>query len=111
MLKFIIQGYHDETSKPRNLILDNNFSSTKNIRIYKKIIKKINFHKDKHDKLYQCKNINEILKVCNSIYLTNGLSDLKKIEDDSVDFIFSNAVLEHVYKEELSNYIFHLNSF
>ena len=90
------------------ILLDNSFSSTKNIRIYKKIINKINFSKYKYDKLYQCKNIHEILKVCDSIYLTNGLSDLKQIENESVDFIFSNAVLEHVYKEELSNYIFHL---
>ena len=33
-------------------------------------------------------------------YLTNGLYSLKEIPSNSVDFIFSNAVLEHVKKDE-----------
>lgn len=33
-------------------------------------------------------------------YLTNGLQSLKEIPSSSVDFIFSNAVLEHIKKDE-----------
>jgi len=33
-------------------------------------------------------------------YLTNGLESLKNIPESSVDIIFSNAVLEHIYKDE-----------
>lgn len=40
--------------------------------------------------------ISELLDACGSEYLTDGLASLKKIPDESVDFIWSQAVLEHV---------------
>lgn len=47
-----------------------------------------------------CQNIEEILNRCGSKYLTEGLASLKKIENESVDLIFSQAVLEHVRRHE-----------
>lgn len=41
-------------------------------------------------------SINEILDYCNARYLTLGLASLKKIPDDSIDFIWSQAVFEHI---------------
>jgi len=38
----------------------------------------------------------EVLSACGGVYLTNGLDSLRQIPDASVDFIWSNAVLEHV---------------
>lgn len=53
-----------------------------------------------------CNSIQDILKQCNSTYLSNGLVDLKTIQTKSVDLIFSQAVLEHVrfheFEETLS---------
>ncbi|MFH1537904.1 MAG: class I SAM-dependent methyltransferase [bacterium] len=43
----------------------------------------------------------EILKVCNAQYLTQGLASLRALESESVDFIWSHAVLEFVRKAEL----------
>jgi SAM-dependent methyltransferase len=40
------------------------------------------------------------LSKCNAHYGTNGISSLKEIPDESVDFIWSEAVLEHVRKKE-----------
>lgn len=37
---------------------------------------------------------------CNAVYLTNGLCSLKKIPPASVDFIWSQAVLEHIRRDE-----------
>ena len=42
----------------------------------------------------------EILAVCNAQYLTQGLESFSSIGADTVDFIFSQAVLEHVRKNE-----------
>ncbi len=42
----------------------------------------------------------EMLRATNTTYLTDGLRSLKTIPDMSVDFIFSQAVLEHVYLSE-----------
>ena len=48
--------------------------------------------------LSDCSNIDEILDHCKATYLTEGLDSLKQIESGSVDFIFSQAVLEHIRK-------------
>jgi len=41
-----------------------------------------------------------LMHSCRTIYMTSSLSALKKIPDNSVDFIFSQAVLEHIRKDE-----------
>ena len=42
----------------------------------------------------------EILRLCGSEYFTGGISSLKRIPEGTVDFAFSNAVLEHVRLRE-----------
>jgi SAM-dependent methyltransferase len=44
-----------------------------------------------------------MLSLCEAHYLTNGLEGLRTIPDSSVDFIWSQAVLEHVRKHEFSD--------
>jgi SAM-dependent methyltransferase len=41
-------------------------------------------------------SVEGILKQLNAEYLTNGLQAFQKIPDHSIDFLFSNAVLEHI---------------
>ncbi len=43
----------------------------------------------------------QLLFNCNATYETDGLAALKRIPDQSVDFIFSNAVLQHVRRHDL----------
>jgi hypothetical protein len=50
--------------------------------------------------LVRCRFLDDYLKVCNCSYLTSGLSSLRTIPDSSIDFIWSNAVLEHIRKSE-----------
>ena len=38
---------------------------------------------------------------CNAKYFTNGTQSLKDIDTDSVDIIFSVAVLEHIFYIEV----------
>ena len=49
--------------------------------------------------------LQNILSKTNSLYLTNGLGDLKKIKSGSIDFIFSQAVLEHIRLNEFNETI------
>jgi len=44
----------------------------------------------------QDESFQQMLEQCQGVYLTDGLDSLRAIPDDSVDFIFSQAVLEHV---------------
>jgi predicted SAM-dependent methyltransferase len=47
-----------------------------------------------------CPTMTAMLTALNAQYLTNGLEALKRLPDNSVDFIFSQAVLEHIRKNE-----------
>jgi predicted SAM-dependent methyltransferase len=51
-------------------------------------------------------NFEEMLENVNAEYLTQGISDMAKIEDNSIDLIFSNAVLEHIDRNEVSQLMF-----
>jgi SAM-dependent methyltransferase len=42
----------------------------------------------------------DILRICNAEYLTNGITGLRQIPSGSIDFIWSHSVLEHVRKNE-----------
>ena len=50
--------------------------------------------------IYQAKSLQDVLATCGAEYLVNGLDSFSKIESGSIDFIFSQAVLEHVRKKE-----------
>ncbi|GMW06412.1 MAG: hypothetical protein AMXMBFR8_12090 [Nevskiales bacterium] len=41
-------------------------------------------------------NLETFLASCNAQYLTNGLSSLRKLPNESIDFLWSHAVLEHI---------------
>jgi hypothetical protein len=46
------------------------------------------------------KNVADILEVCCGNYMTDGVTSLSHLPDTSVNYCFSNAVLEHVPKRE-----------
>jgi SAM-dependent methyltransferase len=46
-------------------------------------------------------SFDELLRVCNATYETDGLDSLRSLSDDSVDFAWSHAVLEHVRRAEM----------
>lgn len=45
-------------------------------------------------------SFSDVMEACGGSYLTSGLTSLKAIEDNSVDFIWSHAVLEHIRRSE-----------
>lgn len=47
----------------------------------------------------------QMLDACGGVYLTNGLNSLQSLPDQSVDFIFSQAVLEHIRLHEFAQTI------
>ena len=50
--------------------------------------------------------------VCNTFnayYLIEGLNSLKKIESESIDYLFSHSVMEHIRLSEVDEYIFEMN--
>ena len=58
--------------------------------------------KTKKDHLLILKNI---LYFYNAKYLISGLKSLRKVEDNSINYIFSHSVIEHVRKSQLNDLI------
>lgn len=54
------------------------------------------------------RSFQDILKLCNAEYLTEGVSGLRHIPSASVDFVWSHSVLEHVRKHELATLLVEL---
>ena len=53
-------------------------------------------------------SINDFLELCHAKYLTTGISSFLNIADQSVDFIWSEAVLEHLKLSEFSTVLHEL---
>lgn len=80
----------------RATLIDTADFATKNVKNYQKIVKRI--IKSKNNRFPAFKNRHEFLRHCNATYLTEGIESIKSLKANSFDFIFSQAVLEHVTK-------------
>lgn len=66
------------------------------IRCYRQLVQFLKKNKLDVTRLERCRSPDDYMTVCNSTYLTSGLTSLQTIPDSSVDFIWSHAVLEHI---------------
>ena len=90
----------------RTILIDaGNFASSE-LSFYKKLNEFLKSQNLKYiENFDSISDIYELLDICNSKYLTNGLISLKSLKENSINLIFSQAVLEHVPKNELGNMI------
>lgn len=72
----------------------------RDINLYKNMAKFLESRGHHFVNLGKISNITELLEICNVQYLTNGLESYKKIASNKIDFVFSEAVLEHIRKHE-----------
>lgn len=94
--------YSRKYSNEKFYFIDVGDFATRNFNLYfqlHKNLEKENFYL-KHLK-EPFKNFGDLLYFYNAEYLTSGIESLKKIDDNSVDYIFSHSVLEHVRKYEM----------
>lgn len=70
------------------------------LETYLKLVKSLQSKGFNPPNIENCKTIQDILSVCKAKYYTDGVYSLQKIPSDSVDLIFSQAVLEHIWKQE-----------
>lgn len=82
------------------ILVDAGSFSRTDIKPYLNLIKALKNKGLTPPDISSCQNINEILSHCHARYMTFGLKSLKMIDDNSVEIIFSEAVLEHIYKQE-----------
>ena len=85
-----------------------NFAS-RNLKLYFKLHKKLEqekFHIKHLKKPFR--DFDNLLSFYNAEYLTSGIDSLRKIDDNSVDYIFSHSVIEHIRKYELDDLIYEM---
>lgn len=79
--------------------------ANKNIVFYKSLVNYLRESGLNPTDLSEAKTIDDVLRVTNSYYLTNGLESLKEIASSSIDFVWSHSVLEHIRKHELDTFL------
>jgi SAM-dependent methyltransferase len=74
--------------------------SSMDMNLYKTVAKKLRAKGLPVQDVENCNTVPEMLSLMNSTYLAEGLFSLKSIPSNSVDFIWSQAVLEHIRRGE-----------
>ena len=89
----------------KTILIDVGFFAEEDIAFYKSLAIKFCSLGLKVPKIDSAQSINEILEICNTQYLTNGLKSFANVSNESVDLIVSQAVLEHIKKSDFLNLI------
>ena len=84
----------------RVLLVDVGRFASNDFNTYEALIRFLQSRDLPTERYNDCKTIEEILFRSNTTYLTGGLRDLQEVPDGAVDFVWSQAVLEHVRRAE-----------
>ena len=82
--------------------IDNGQFADMNLQLYKNTANYLNL---KNKDLYKASSTLDFFKRLNLNYKTEGLKSLKEIPSSSIDFCWSQVVLEHIYSDEFDELI------
>jgi SAM-dependent methyltransferase len=85
------------------ILVDVGKFATNDMARYKNIVKFLKKSGLNPPDISNAKTIEDILLACNAKYLTQGFRSLSLVKNDSIDLIFSQAVLEHIRKQDFKN--------
>jgi SAM-dependent methyltransferase len=92
----------------RSILVDAGNFMKKDVKTYNDLAKNLVTLGYKMPEITSEMTFNDVLQVAKSEYLTEGLISLRSIPTHSVDFIFSQAVLEHLRKFEFQEIMIEL---
>lgn len=84
----------------KTFLVDHGDHATRDMSFYHRIVESLPIRKTRSTMLRHVQSFEELLDAAQIICLAEGLKSLRSIESESVDFVFSNAVLEHVWLDE-----------
>lgn len=87
----------------RCYLIDGGDYANRNVDDYRIVARQIADRGLRVPQLDEAQSLDEVLSACRATYLTEGIASLRSLPTASMDFIFSNAVLEHVRRHELSD--------
>ena len=98
----IIASYHGAA---KSLLVDKSDDAIQNETNYEDLLQYLNSELKMNETARTGESIDKIMARWNIEYLTDGLESLKSIRDNSIDYLWSQSVLEHIRKSEFSSYI------
>lgn len=84
----------------RAVLVDTDRYARDDVNIYKKLTTLLAKRGFQAPDLTDCVSVADILDRCDATYLTAGLQSLRQVDSNSIDYIFSHAVLEHVRRNQ-----------
>jgi len=90
-------------------LIDVGYFATNNLDFYRNIVSIMRKQGVRVPNINDAKTLDDILSSCNAKYLINGLDSLKKIQSNSIDFVFSHSVIEHIRKRDFLPTVSELN--
>jgi len=94
----VMTAFFAYESRARAILVDSGDYAETNPEAYLQITNRAFSQKTKDPLIFQTRD--EFLRLCGGQYFTKGLWSLKEIQTNSIDLVFSQAVLEHVKKME-----------
>ena len=85
----------------RTYLVDVGSFATKNVAFYKSLASDLRRRGMDVPDLSGANRFEDLMHTINAEYLTEGIRSLKEIPTESIDFIWSHSVLEHVRKNQL----------
>ena len=85
------------------VLVDAGSFARNDLRPYRELVAALKTKGFEPPDLDRCTSIEDILLKCGAKYLTGGVESIASIQTESIDFIFSEAVLEHVRKSDFLN--------
>ena len=89
-------------------LIDTDNYASENLNHYLQMAEYLNKNGKSFPSIKNIKSLQKLLKICNAEYLTEGLASLKTIPDNSIDLIWSEAVIEHIQLSDFETILIEL---
>lgn len=84
----------------RAILVDTGRYVSADVHVYTKLARFLAESGMRPPDLSDCADVADVLNRCRATYLTDGLDSLRQVASNSVDCVFSQAVLEHVRRHQ-----------
>lgn len=94
----VIAAAHGAT---QTVLVDEGRWAVEDVTLYRRVAEFLRSEGHTPPDLSTARTLEDVLRACNAVYLTHGLASLRRLPARSMDFAFSNAVMEHVKRDEV----------
>ncbi len=90
----------------KTVLLDQGGHAVRDMAFYKRLARELaGSGFTRAERLLACRSFEELLQATGTTYLTGGIASLRSLESGSLDFSFSQDVLEHIHLNEIGSFL------